>query len=138
MHDYFLKNSVTYLRWALGVVYLWFGLLKFFDVSPVTQMIATTYPFLPQDFFIPLLAVWEIAIGLGLIFKTLPKLIFPLLWLQLMGTFSTFLFNPPLFFNDNNPLLLTFEGEFVMKNIVLVTASLVIVKKILEEKKQPV
>jgi len=116
------------LRVALGIVFLWFGALKVLGVSPVVELVAQTYYFLPipSGLFFDILGVWEIVIGLGLIFKKCLRCTLALLWLQMAGTLAAPLFAPGIFFMDGNPLLLTVEGEFVVKNLVLIAASVVI------------
>jgi len=118
--------SVPTLRVMLGVVFLWFGLLKIFGVSPVAQLIQATYSFLPQQQFLIFLGVWEVVIGLGFIFKIAPKFILVIFWFQMAGTFTAIFLDPSIFFNQGNPLLLTTDGEFVIKNLVLITAGAVI------------
>lgn len=120
------EHSVTLLRIALGVVFLWFGALKVTGTSPVADLVAQTYSFLPAEPFFMVLGIWEIVIGIGLIFKIALRMILALLWLQMLGTFGAPVFAPHIFFLGGNPLLLTVQGEFVVKNIVLITAGLVI------------
>ncbi len=128
--------GIPLLRIALGVVFLWFGLLKVFGVSPVEYLIKATYSFLPLQPFITFLGVWEVLVGLGLIFGVALRLTLALLWLQMAGTFVSLVLSPTMFFSHGNLFLLTTEGEFVIKNLVLITAGLVIggheVKKNLE------
>jgi hypothetical protein len=45
---------------------------------------------------------------------------------QMVGTFLVFLVLPDVAFTEGNPLRLTDEGEFVVKNLVLFTAGLVV------------
>ena len=118
----------TWLRVALGVVFLWFGALKVFGVSPVVELVLQTYYFLPipSGLLFDILGVWEVVIGLGLIFKKCLRCTLALLWLQMLGTLAAPLFAPAMFFSGGNPFLLTMEGEFVVKNLVLVAAGLVI------------
>ena len=118
--------GIPALRVALGVVFLWFGALKVFGVSPVVDLVRETYSFLPTDTFVMVLGVWEALIGLGLIFKKCLRCTLALLWLQMLGTLAAPLFAPAMFFSGGNPFLLTVEGEFVVKNLVLVAAGLVI------------
>lgn len=120
------KYGVDLLRISLGIVFFWFGALKIAGQSPVEYLIAQTYSFLPAKEFIIFLGVWEIIIGIGLLFKVSLKLTLILLWLQMAGTFLAPFLNPALFFKDSNPLLLTTEGEFVVKNLVLVASGVVI------------
>lgn len=124
--DRMRRFSMPMLRMALGVIFLWFGLLKIFGASPVVELIGSTYSFLPKEQFVLFVGIWEAAIGLGLIGKFALRATLALLWLQMSGTFVALVLAPDIFFLHGNPLLLTLEGEFVMKNIVLITASLVI------------
>lgn len=118
--------GVHALRIALGVVFVWFGALKVVDRSPVEQLVAETVYWLPSDFFVTFLGVWEIVVGLGLIFPVALRIILALFWAQMVGTFLVLVVDPGLSFQDGNPLLLTTEGEFVVKNLVLITAGLVV------------
>jgi len=122
MHDWGIKV----LRITLGIVFLWFGALKIFDLSPVTDLIAETYGFLPQDAFLLILGIWEVLIGIGLLAKFYLRVTLALLWLQMAGVIFAIILAPSMFYLQNNPLLLTVEGEFVLKNIVLIAAGLVI------------
>lgn len=118
--------GIWLLRVGLGIVFLWFGLLKVFNVSPVTYIIEKTYTFI-QDYpgLIIFLGILEVLIGLGLITKIFLKATLILLWLQIGGVMLSVFFNPPLFFTGN-PFFLTIEGEFIVKNLVIIAASLVI------------
>ncbi len=118
--------AIPFLRIALGIIFLWFGALKIFGVSPVAELVAKTYYFLPTKDFLFILGIWEVSIGLGLIFKIALRVTLALLWLQMAGTLMSFFLMPTLFFNNGNILLLTAEGEFVVKNLVLIAAGLVI------------
>lgn len=118
--------SITGLRLTLGAVFLWFGALKIFANSPVTSLIEETYAFLPVGTFISVLGVWEMFIGIGIIVKRALRLVLVLLAVHLVGTFTAVLLNPRLFFVQGFPLCLTVDGEFVMKNLVLITAAMVI------------
>ena len=119
------KYGVHLLRIALGIVFVWFGALKVFGVSPVLHLIQSTYTFLPEPAFLIVLGIWEIIIGIGLIFKIFFRATLLLLWMQMFGTLTAPLLEPSIFFNGN-VFLLTMEGEFVVKNFVLLAASLAI------------
>ena len=122
MHRY----GRTILRLAIGIVFIWFGMLKVLGVSPVAELIERTYSFFPQPEFLIFLGLWEITIGLGLICNIALRIVLALLWLQMSGTFTAFLLNPSVFFAHSNILLLTTEGEFVIQNVVFIAASIVI------------
>jgi len=129
-HDQFLgllrRRSVPALRITLGLIFLWFGALKLFDASPVMKILESTYNFLPLKTFAVALGAWEVLIGGSLLAKRGLRCALPLLCLHLAGTFAALGLAPSLFFHDGNPLLLTVEGEFVVKNMVLMAAALVI------------
>jgi uncharacterized membrane protein YkgB len=118
--------GIPALRIALGIVFLWFGSLKLFGASPVVDLIAKTYYFLPTNAFLMVLGVWEVLIGIGLLLKLSLRVTLGLLWLQMAGTLLAPVFAPEMFFQSGNLLLLTVEGEFVIKNLVLIVAGIVI------------
>jgi uncharacterized membrane protein YphA (DoxX/SURF4 family) len=120
------KWSIPSMRVVLGVVFLWFGALKLFGISPVASLVQQTCGFVPFQPFFLLLALWEIGIGCGLILKRALRFTLALMVLHLAGTFFALLQVPSLFFSHNNPLYLTMQGEFVIKNLILVTAALVV------------
>jgi putative oxidoreductase len=118
--------SIPALRIALGLVFLWFGALKVFGVSPITPMLRETYTFLTLPAFIVLLGVWETLIGIGLVFKLALRCTLCLMCVHLAGTFLALWLAPSHFFLHGNPLVLTVNGEFVVKNFVLLAAGLVV------------
>lgn len=118
--------SIPVLRVALGLVFIWFGALKALGVSPVTTLIQETYSFLPVHPFLLILGAWEMLVGIGVILKRALRCVLILLGIHLAGTFVALWFNPPHFFVQGFPLFLTADGEFVMKNLVLVASALVI------------
>jgi uncharacterized membrane protein YkgB len=65
-------------------------------------------------------------IGIGIILKRALRCVLVLLGLHLVGTFVALWLNPQNFFVQGFPLCLTVDGEFVMKNLVLISAALVI------------
>ena len=129
-HDYFLglirRWSIPALRLTLALIFLWFGALKLFGASPVMKMLEHTYWFLPLRSFALAIGTWEILVGTGLLFKRALRCALALLCLHMAGTFLALALAPMLFFQDGNPLRLTVEGEFVVKNMVLIAAALVI------------
>jgi putative oxidoreductase len=107
-------------------VFVWFGALKVFGVSPVTSMLRETYTFLALPGLTVLLGIWEMLIGFGLMSKLALRQTLYLMCLHLAGTFVALWLAPSHFFLHGNPLVLTADGEFVVKNLVLLTAGLVI------------
>jgi len=118
--------GIRLLRWCLGVVFIWFGALKVSGDSPVAALVAAAVPWFPPERFVPFLGVWEMAVGGGLLFAFALRLTLLLFWLQMAGTFLVLLLRPDLAFQHGNVLLLSTEGEFVIKNLVLIAAGLVV------------
>jgi putative oxidoreductase len=123
----FLRRvAVPILRVSLGVVFVWFGLLKIFEVSPVSELVARTVYWVDPDIIVPVLGAFEVTVGVLLLLGRALRLTLFLFLLQMLGTFLTFIVLPDVTFRDGNPLLLTVEGEFVVKNLVLIAAALVV------------
>ena len=120
------RVGVPALRISLGIVFLWFGLLKVFHESPVSDLVAKTIYWFDPDVVVPALGAVEVFIGACLILGRLMRIALPLLVLQMVGTFLVLVLLPHVAFREGNPLLLTVEGEFVIKNLVLASAALVI------------
>lgn len=124
--DFLSRWSIPALRVALGIVFVWFGAMKIGRVSPVANLVASTVYWVDPGWFVPALGVVEVLIGLGLTFGVGLRVVLPIFLVQMMGTFLVLVVRPDVSFRDGNPLLLTTEGEFVVKNLVLLTAGLVV------------
>jgi uncharacterized membrane protein YphA (DoxX/SURF4 family) len=125
------RYGLILLRLGLGVVFLWFGALKLLPgLSPAHDLAARTisllsFGLLPASVSVPLLAIWECAIGLGLMTGRLMRVTILLLLLQMMGTLTPLMLLP----TETWTIFLlapTLEGQYIIKNIVLVSAALVI------------
>jgi uncharacterized membrane protein YphA (DoxX/SURF4 family) len=125
------RRGPLLLRVSLGTVFLWFGALKFFPGLSPAQGLATrtigalTGGLVPPDVSLPVLAAWECVIGLGLLAGRGLRAILLLLWVQMLGTLAPmFLFPAEVFVRV--PWAPTLEGQYIIKNVVLVSASLVV------------
>ena len=120
------RRGIALLQLALAIVFIWFGALKLVGRSPVAELVGQIVYWLPADVFVPVLGVWEVAVGVGLLLGVALRLTLLLFWLLLAGTLLVLFMHPDIAFQGHNPLLLTMEGEFVAKNLVLVAAGLVV------------
>jgi uncharacterized membrane protein YphA (DoxX/SURF4 family) len=124
-------HGIRLLRISLGVVFLWFGVLKFFPgASPaeslaVSTMAALSFGKVTPGAALVVLAVWETLIGIGLITGRALRLTLLLLWAQMLGTVAPLALFPELCFTVA-PIAPTLEGQYIIKNLVLVTAGIVI------------
>ncbi len=128
--------SVPFLRISLAVVFIWFGALKIFGMTPVRELVASTVYWVDPDWFVPALGVVEVLVGLGLLFRVGLRLVLAVLFAQLVGTFLVFVLLPDIAFHEGNPLSLTTEGEFVVKNLVLLAAAMTVGALIGEEREE--
>ncbi|HEX6251185.1 MAG TPA: hypothetical protein VFZ56_07120 [Gemmatimonadaceae bacterium] len=125
------RYGVTLTRVALGVVFLWFGAIKFVPGwSPAAGLAARTiehitFGFVGAGVGLPLLAAWESLIGLGLITGRFLRLTLLLLFVQMPGTMLPLLLFPGETFVAF-PHAPTLEGQYIIKNIVLVGAAIVV------------
>lgn len=118
--------SIPILRVSLGIIFFWFGILKLFPgLSPAEDLVRATIFFVDPDLFIPVLAVWEMLIGLGLIFGKAMRLTLLLLFLQIPGTILPLFILPEITW-QHVPYSPTVEGQYIIKNLVLVSAGLVL------------
>ena len=123
----FLRRwSIPILRVSLGVVFLWFGALKIFDITPVADLVADTVYWVDPDWLVPALGVAEVIVGIGLLTKVALRAVLALFALQMAGTFLVLVILPEVAFQDGNIFKLTVEGEFVVKNLVLLSAGMVV------------
>lgn len=124
-------HGITVLRISLGIVFLWFGALKFFPgMSPATDLAARTIRaitggLLSDAVALNVLATWESLIGLGLIAGRLLRTTLFLLWLQMAGTLLPLVLFPGEVFTVI-PFAPTLEGQYIIKNVVLISAAIVI------------
>ena len=96
------------------------------DVTPVSDLVGSTVYWVDPDWFVPVLGAAEIAIGAGLVLGVWLRTVLALFLLQMAGTFLVLVVLPEVAFDDGNVFKLTVEGEFVVKNLVLLTAGLVV------------
>jgi uncharacterized membrane protein YkgB len=120
------RIGFTFLRFAIGVVFVWFGALKTIgELSPAYDLVAATVYWLTPEIIVPLLGLWEVAIGLAFLFTPLTRIAIFLLFLQLPGTFLPLVLLPEVCFTIF-PFGLTLEGQYIVKNLVIIGAALVI------------
>ncbi|MCA9972334.1 MAG: DoxX family membrane protein [Anaerolineales bacterium] len=120
------RYGMIIMRIGLGIIFFWFGALKLFPgLSPAEELVRNTTFFVNPDWFVPLLAVWEMAIGLGLIFGIFMRLTLLLLFLQMPGTALPLVLLPEAVWTVF-PYGLTMEGQYIIKNLALIGAGLVL------------
>jgi uncharacterized membrane protein YkgB len=123
------KYGLLLLRIGMGAVFFWFGALKFLGLSPAAALVIKTMSWLPFPGFIYVLGLWEMAIGLCFLYTPLLRVALLLLFLHMPGTFLPIVLLPEAVFQAF-PFVLTMEGQYIVKNLVLIAAAIVIGGKI--------
>ena len=125
------EYGILLLRISVGIVFIWFGFLKFFPNLSPAQGIATdtvnklTLGLIQNNVAIIILAAWETLIGIGLIAGKYLRITLFLLFTQMIGTMTPLLLFPELTFTQF-PYAPTLEGQYIIKNLVLISAGLVV------------
>jgi len=131
LNTWLTQNAMNLLRISIGVIYVWFGALKFYpNLSPADQLAKDTiylitFGLIPNHVSIILLALWETLLGAVLIVGLWKRAAFYILVLHIVCTFV-----PLFFFTDisftNSPYAFTLVGQYIMKNLIIIAAALVL------------
>ena len=117
------------MRYSIALIFIWFGLLKPLGMSPEAELIRRTVYWVPPHIFLPVLGWWEVAIGVCLLYRPLIRIALLLLLLQLPGTMLPLILLPEICFT-HQPFGLSLEGQYIVKNIFLVSAAFMIGGKV--------
>ena len=130
-------NSNDYIiRTPLFVIFFWFGLLKVIKLSPAQGLVIDTVywmPFLSPEGWVIVIGFWEMLIGLFFLTKKTTFYAMVLLFLQMSGTFMPLVLLPSITFQNSNYLLPTLEGQYIIKNIIIIASALVVGKHYLNQ-----
>jgi len=133
------KHGLVLLRISIGIVFFWFGFLKFFPGLSPAEGLATdtigclTFGLIPPGVIIVGLALWEVLIGLGFLTGKFMRASIALLLAQMVGTFTPLFLFPDMIFTKF-PYALTLEGQYIFKNFVLIAGALVLGAKTFKRK----
>ena len=123
-------NTNDYLvRIPLFVIFFWFGFLKIINLSPAQNLVIDTVywmPFFDAETWTIIIGYWEVLIAILFMFKRTTFIAMVLLLLQMTGTFLPLIILPEVTFQNSNPFLPTLEGQYIIKNIIIITAALII------------
>jgi uncharacterized membrane protein YkgB len=117
-------HGVRYLRYSLAIVFIWFGLLKPLGWSPASGLVANTVYLLNPSWFVPFLGWWEVLIGVCLLRRSWIRVGIFLMAIQMVGTFLPLVLLPEVTWTGF--MTLTLEGQYIIKNLVLISAALVV------------
>lgn len=129
--------STLSVRISFGIIFIWFGILKPFDVSSAESLLKATVVWLPfgtPDFWLKVIGWWEVVIGVTFLFPRTTKIAIALLFLQMFGTFMPLIVLPEVTFQNGNLLTPSLEGQYIIKNVMIISAALVLGGKFYSEK----
>ena len=119
------RIGMPFLRIGIGVIFIWFGLLKPLGLSPAAELLANTVYWWTPEIVVPAIGWWEVAIGVTFLIPQLTRVAIFLLAIQMPGTFLPLVLLPEVCFTVF-PWGLTLEGQYIVKNLVIIGAALVI------------
>ncbi len=118
------------LRFTLGIVFIWFGLLKPLGLSPAEPLVLATVAWMPlfgAQTWLAVIGWWEVAIGVTFLFPSTLRLAIALLFLQMVGAFMPLVILSDVTFQAGRvPFAPTMEGQYIVKNLVIIAAALAV------------
>lgn len=124
------KWGVIALRISLGIIFIWFGVLKTVGISPAEPLVKATVgwmPFFNTDGWVVIIGWWEMIIGVSFLFQKTIRIAIALLAMQMAGTFMPLIILTEVTFQSGGfPYAPTLEGQYIIKNLLIISAALVI------------
>ena len=117
------------VRIPLFIIFFWFGFLKIIEVSPAQELVKDTVfwmPFFDAAIWTVIIGYWEVFIGICFLFNRTTFIAMIMLLVQMTGTFLPLVILPDITFQNSNPLLPTLEGQYIIKNIIIISAALIV------------
>ena len=121
--------STPAVRLSFGIIFIWFGILKPFGSSSAESLLIATVVWLPlgtPEFWLIVIGWWEVAIGITFLFSRTTKIAIALLFLQMFGTFIPLIVLPEVTFQNGNIFTPSLEGQYIIKNVMIISAALVL------------
>lgn len=119
--------SSSAIRISFGIIFIWFGILKPFDVSSAESLLKATVVWMPigtPELWLTVIGWWEVAIGVTFLFPHTTKIAIGLLFLQMFGTFMPLVLLPEVTFQNGNIFTPSLEGQYIIKNVMIISAAL--------------
>ena len=120
------KYSLSMARWAIFIVYFWFGILKVLSLSPANPLVAAllgrVLPGVPFATFIVLLGVYEMIVAIVFVIKGMERLAIFLLVLHLIMVLAPLFLVPAVTWQSF--MVPTLEGQYIIKNVLIVAAAM--------------
>jgi uncharacterized membrane protein YkgB len=122
--------GILAVRISFGIIFIWFGILKPLGISSAEPLVLATVPWLPVfegGTWVAIIGWWEVLIGVAFLFKRTLRIAIGLLALQMVGTFLPLVMLPEITFQAGFfPYGPTMEGQYIIKNLMIISAALVV------------
>jgi len=121
--------GIPFVKLSFAIIFIWFGILKPLGYSaaiPIVEATVSWLPFFKPEIWVDIIGWWEVLIGIFFLFKKTTRMAILLLFLQMSGTFMPMVFLPDIVYQQGNVLLPTMEGQYIIKNIMIISAALVV------------
>lgn len=123
--NFFRRIFVPSARIGLFIVFFWFGFLKVIGLSPasgvVQRLFENTIPFMEFSTFLVLFGLFECLIGVLFLIKGMERVVIPLLLIHMITTFGPLVYLPEETWQKF--MVPTLEGQYIIKNVVLIAAA---------------
>lgn len=128
--SYMQQWGVPALRISFGIIFIWFGILKPLGLSPAAPLVKATVSWMPPfspDTWLIIIGWWEVVIGAAFLFQKTLRIAIALLALQMVGTLMPLVLLPAITFQAGHvPYAPTMEGQYIIKNLLIISAALVV------------
>lgn len=116
------------LRLSLGIIFIWFGILKPLGMSPAEDLVIATVAWMPlfePGTWVVIIGWWEVVIGICFLWRKTIRIAIALLALQIVGTLMPLVLLPSVTF-QTVPYAPTMEGQYIVKNVLIISAAIVV------------
>ena len=121
--------GILAVRISFAIIFFWFGILKPLGLSsaiPIVEATVSWLPFIEPEVWVNIIGWWEVTIGISFLFKKTTRIAIGLLFSQMFGTFMPLIFLPEVVYQNNNVFIPTLEGQYIIKNLMIISAALVL------------
>lgn len=133
--DWLKGHGYYFLKYSLALVFIWFGILKPLGLSSANDIVTKTVYFVDPSWFVPFLGWWEVAIGVCILFRPLVRVGLFLMAFQMIGTFLPLVLLPDIIY-IKFPFVMTLEGQYIIKNLILIGAGMIVGSHVRDREKK--
>lgn len=123
---FFQKHWIATARFAIAVVFIWFGMLKVLGLSPAGSLVHALFEsfihFVSFASFYVFFAWFEVVIGVLFLFPKMTRVVMPLLLIHMITTFGPLVLLPSESWSGF--MVPTLVGQYIIKNLVIIAAAM--------------